>query len=244
MTTLFVSDLHLSPERPDVTLAFCDFLEHDAARADALFILGDLFEVWIGDDDPTEPAATVMQSLAALGKHKTRLFVQHGNRDFLLGRRFARATGATLLPDRQVVDIYGTHVLLMHGDRLCTDDVDYQRFRRRVRNPLYKWVLAHLPMTKRLAIATAWRAKSSAANANKPEQIMDVSQIEVEQILRDYKVRTLVHGHTHRPGRHEFEIDGESAERIVLGDWNDKGWVLRGSREGFELESFAIPSTT
>ena len=241
MTTLFVADLHLSPERPAVTRAFCDFLEKDATAADALFILGDLFEGWIGDDDPTEPAAAITRALADLGDHKTRLFVQHGDRDFLLGRRFARATGATLLPDRQVVDVYGTHVLLMHGDQLCTSDTGNRSKRRRMRNPLYKWALAHLPMSKRQAIAAAWRAQSIAANTNDPAHIADVTPEEIGHMLHDYGVRTLIHGHTHRPGRHEVEVDGEKAERIVLGYWDDHGWVVRASREGFELESFAIP---
>lgn len=240
MTTLFISDLHLAPERPEVSRAFFDFLRSDAINAGALYILGDLFEAWIGDDDPSELSRMIITALAELHDSGTQLYFQHGNRDFMVGKQFAKETGAVLLPEHHVIDLYGKSVLLLHGDTLCTDDKDYQRFRRRVRNPLGKWILRRLPLKKRLELAAKWRAGSKEINANKPEYIMDVNQQAVARQLKKHKVLTMIHGHTHRPHRHPVDLDGQAAERIVLGDWHDSGWVLRATPERLELEDFPI----
>lgn len=240
MTTFFISDLHLAPERPEVSRAFFHFLSNEARGAGALYILGDLFEAWIGDDDPSELSQLVVTALADLHASGTQLYFQHGNRDFMVGKRFARDTGAVLLPDRHVVDLYGEPVLLLHGDTLCTDDLDYQRFRRRVRNRFAIWLLGRLPLKKRLEIATRWRAGSKEANSNKPEYIMDVNQQAVEQQLRKFGVKRMIHGHTHRPQRHQIELDGEACERIVLGDWHDNAWLLRARPGELALEHFPI----
>lgn len=237
MTTLFISDLHLAPERPAITKAFYEFLENEASKAEALYILGDLFEAWVGDDDPSEFLADVISKLKELSNSGTRLYFLHGNRDFLVGKRFAKATGCTLLPEHHVIDLYGEKVLLLHGDTLCTQDVDYQRFRRKVRNPIGIWLLNRIPLKKRLKIASDWRAKSMQANSNKASNIMDVTPDEVEHLLKRYGVSKMVHGHTHRPKRHSHK----NGERIVLGDWEDHGWCLRAENDGsLELESFPI----
>lgn len=240
MSTLFISDLHLAPERPDITRAFFAFLENHA-NADALYILGDLFEAWIGDDDPSEFCRDVVHKLrefsGASGKHKQiPLYFQHGNRDFLVGRRFARETGCTLLPEHYVIDLYGEKVLLLHGDTLCTSDLAYQKFRRKVRNPIATWLLAHLPLKKRLKIASEWRTKSRQANTNKADNIMDVTPQEVIRLMEKYSVKRMIHGHTHRPDRHQHI----SGERIVLGDWQDNGWVVEADQDRIELRSFVL----
>ena len=238
MSLLFISDLHLAPERPQVTEAFYQFIDSHALGARALYILGDLFEVWIGDDDPSDMADEVQRRLAELSASGTQLFIQHGNRDFLLNRHFMRRTGATLLPDRHVVEDHGRRLLLMHGDQLCTDDRDYQRFRRKARNPIYRWVLAQLPLARRQKIATEWRRQSHQENRNKPSAIMDVNQAAVRRVMQDEQAAILIHGHTHRPARHTLD-DGQK-ERIVLGDWERLGWCLRSEQQGLELLSFAI----
>ena len=241
MSLLFISDLHLAPERPQVTEAFYQFIDSHARDARALYILGDLFEVWIGDDDPSDMAGEVQRRLAELSASGTQLFIQHGNRDFLLNRQFMRRTGATLLPDKHIVKDHGRRLLLMHGDQLCTDDLDYQRFRRKARNPVYRWVLAHLPLARRQKIATEWRLQSSQENRNKPSAIMDVNQTTVQRVMHEEQVDILIHGHTHRPARHALD-DGQK-ERIVLGDWGRLGWCLRSEEQGLELSNFSIVTT-
>lgn len=231
MTTLFISDLHLSEERPDISRAFFSLLAQRARGIEALYILGDLFEAWIGDDDPSPLAREVIAALAACSASGTALWVQHGNRDFLLGQRFARETGAGLLPDEAIIDLHGERVLLMHGDTLCSDDHDYQRFRRRVRNPLVKWLLRSLPLKRRQAIARRWRDSSRQHKSNKPENIMDVNQDTVAATMRRHRVTLLIHGHTHRPARHPLVIDGTAAERIVLGDWDKQPVILVAERD-------------
>jgi len=236
MSILFIADLHLSPQRPAVTRAFLHFLQQQAVTAQALYILGDLFEAWIGDDDNSSLSIEVQKALKELTERGIALYIQHGNRDFLLGRRFMRATGATLLGDEHIIDYQGCRALLMHGDTLCVDDIDYQRFRRRARNPLYKFCLGLLSLKRRQRLAADWRAKSAAANANKPSAIMDVNANAVDAVMEKYQISTLIHGHTHRPNRHQHS----AGERIVLGDWHDHGWVLIWDKSGFELQSFAI----
>ncbi|MGS2722376.1 UDP-2,3-diacylglucosamine diphosphatase [Porticoccus sp. GXU_MW_L64] len=236
MSTIFISDLHLAPERPQVTKAFYNFLDGEARQAEKLYILGDLFEAWVGDDDPSEFLAEIKSRLRALSDSGTRLYFLHGNRDFMVGKGFAKATGCTLLPEHHVIDLYGTAVLLLHGDTLCSDDIDYQKFRRKVRNPLGTWLLRRIPLNKRLQIAADWRAKSMNANSNKASNIMDVNNHTVEQLFSKYRVNTMIHGHTHRPARHSHN----GGERIVLGDWHHNGWVLRADANNLELCSFAI----
>ena len=240
MTTLFIADLHLSPERPAVTGAFLAFLRERAAAADALYILGDLFEAWLGDDDPSPQAREVVLALRGLSDGGTQLFFQHGNRDFLVGKRFSHETGAQLLPDVSLAKIYGKPVLVMHGDTLCLGDEDYQKFRRKVRRPLTKWLLTHLPLKKRIQIAADWRAKSMASNSNKADHIMDVDPVEVLRLMRVYGVTTMIHGHTHRPAVHELNLDGGPAQRIVLGDWGSRGWTVEAHAGRLSLSSFAI----
>jgi len=236
MAILFISDLHLSPQRPAVTRAFLHFLEQKAATAKALYILGDLFEVWIGDDDNSLLSIEIQNAFKLLTERGIPLYIQHGNRDFLLGRRFMRATGATLLEDEHIVEYLNQQALVMHGDTLCVDDIDYQRFRRKVRHPISKFCLGLLPLKRRQRLATNWRAKSQAANANKSSAIMDVNSDAVDAVLSKYCVSTLIHGHTHRPNRHQHS----GGERIVLGDWHDHGWVVIWDSNGFDLHSFAI----
>lgn len=225
MTALFVADLHLAPERPAITRAFLDFLA--SAEATDLYILGDLFEAWVGDDDDDPLARTVIAALAATSARGVRVHFQAGNRDFSVGRRFARETGARLLGDQELVSVHGRQLLLLHGDGLCTDDRAYQRFRRCVRHPLTLFALQRLPLAVRRRIARHWREASIRHNRNKPEYIMDVNEKAVAAIFRDSGTELLIHGHTHRPGRHSYQIDGRFCERIVLGDWNDAGgWFV------------------
>lgn len=237
MTTLLISDLHLSPERPAVTRAFFAFMRKKARQADALYILGDLFESWIGDDDPAPLAREVIVELKQLSDNGTRLYFMHGNRDFMIGRRFARETGCTLLPQPHVAELGGQKILLLHGDTLCTEDEAYQKFRRISRNPLVKFVMRHLPLKKRQQIAADWRRKSMAANANKSDNIMDVTSAEVERVMNEFGVSLMIHGHTHRPARHALPC----GERIVLGDWHEQGWYIRvEDNHSPELISFPI----
>ena len=238
MSVLFISDLHLAPERPAVTRAFLSFLSDRAGNAESLYILGDLFEAWIGDDDPSAMAAEVQDALRNLSDSGVNLFIQQGNRDFLLGKRFIKRCGAVLLGDEHIIEYAGHRALAMHGDSLCTDDIDYQRFRRKARNPIYKWCLSHLPLKRRQKLATDWRAKSMAANSNKASAIMDVNAQAVATVMDNHGVEVLIHGHTHRPNRHALA----SGERIVLGDWHDLGWVLCLDDSGYNLESFVISS--
>ena len=216
--TLFVSDLHLSPEQPDTTDLFLRFLSDRARRARVLYILGDLFDAWIGDDDDTY--ANIEQGLAALTASGTRCAIMRGNRDFLLGRRFARRTGCELLADPSLIRLDGETVLLMHGDLLCTDDVPYQRFRRRMRNPLVQWLFLLQPLSKRRRIAADYRQKSGAATAAKTAEIMDVNQQTVARYLHQANAARLIHGHTHRPADHRFQLDHAHATRQVLAQWH------------------------
>ena len=241
MTTLFISDLHLCAERPEVNAAFFHFLKTSAAEADALYILGDLFEAWIGDDDPAPLSQQVIRALRALTDGGTRLYFLHGNRDFAIGKRFARETGATLLKDHALVTIGNEEVLVLHGDTLCSDDIAYQKFRRRIRNPLVLGIMRRLPLKTRQNIGIKGREKSMAANSNKSASIMDVSPATVTAIMKEYGVTTMIHGHTHRPCCHKLVLDdGTAARRIVLGDWGSKGWVVSSNGKELALSSFDI----
>jgi UDP-2,3-diacylglucosamine hydrolase len=234
MTTLFISDLHLQGARPDITDRFFRFLETEAAEAEALYILGDLFEAWIGDDDPDEHNREVQAAMRRLTDAGVAGYFMHGNRDFLIGDAFAERTGFTLLDDPVVHEFHGTPVLLSHGDAYCTDDVDYQAFRRQSRNPAWQQQVLAMPIEQRRALAGEARAESQAAMVDKAEDIMDVNAGAVAAGLREAGVTTLVHGHTHRPAIHDLDLDGTPATRIVLGDWYEQGTVLRWTPEGYD----------
>ena len=241
MTTLFIADLHLEPACPARTALLLAFLQRQARSADALYILGDLFEAWIGDDDDAEPGPTVAAALRTLTEGGVPVFFLHGNRDFLLGERFAAAAGLRLLPESGVIDLAGERVLLLHGDTLCTDDRDYQAFRAQVRNPVWQAQLLALPLTQRRALAGQLRETSRQATGQKAAEIMDVHQAEVERIMRWHGVLRLIHGHTHRPAIHDGVLDGQPARRAVLGDWqDDQGSVLRCDESGWRLEPLTL----
>jgi UDP-2,3-diacylglucosamine hydrolase len=234
---LFISDLHLSPESPGLTALFLRWLRERAKGAECLYVLGDLFDAWIGDDDDTyHEVETALTAVAASG---TRCFFQHGNRDFLIGRRFARRTGWALLPDAARITLAGEPVLLLHGDLLCTDDVPYQRFRRRVRNPVVQWLFLRQPLARRRRIAADYRRRSAAAMADKSAEIMDVNADAVRRFMRRHRVRRLIHGHTHRPADHRLTIDGTAAHRHVLADWSPRGGEVLVATDG-ELHREAV----
>jgi UDP-2,3-diacylglucosamine hydrolase len=237
VTTLFVADLHLDAASPEIARQFHAFLAGEARSADALYILGDLFEAWLGDDDPDPAARATVAALRSLVDSGVRCFVMHGNRDFLIGERFCRETGAILLADGVVVELYGERMLLMHGDALCTEDVSYQRLRRIVRNPIVRWILRNMSLDRRRALARRMRAGSRAHIGVTPAEIMDVNTAAVAQALREAGVATLIHGHTHRPAVHGLSVDDNPARRIVLGDWYTQGSVLVWSRDGFQLRT-------
>jgi UDP-2,3-diacylglucosamine hydrolase len=234
-STLLVSDVHLDTSRPAITQEFLGFLAGEARAARALYILGDLFEAWIGDDDPDPEARAVISALRALTDSGVPCFVLHGNRDFLLGDRFARETGCRLLADGTVVELHGEPVLLMHGDVLCTADTSYQRLRRILRNPVALWTLRRLGLETRRRLGRKLRAGSQMHVGATAPEIMDVTPAAVIATLREAGLRTLIHGHTHRPAMHAVEVDGRKARRIVLGDWYQQGSVLEWRDDGVEL---------
>ncbi len=222
-----VSDLHLSPDRPETVRLFLDFLTGRARQAARLYILGDLFDAWIGDDDDTPPYPAVRAALAELTATGTTCALLHGNRDFLLGRAFCRNTGCILLRDPHLTHFDGTRTLLMHGDLLCTDDQDYQRFRRRVRNPLVKTLFRWKSLAARRAVAEGYRRRSGAAKADKTAAIMDANPDTVARYLGRFQATHLIHGHTHRPADHTLAVNGQSARRTVLAEWHpNRGEVL------------------
>ena len=224
---IFISDLHLSPERPATVELFLDFLRTRARAATSVYILGDLFDAWIGDDDDRPPHTEVRMALRALTASGTRCAIMHGNRDFLIGRRFARDTGCSLLEDPTLLDLCGTPTLLMHGDLLCTDDLPYQKFRRHVRNPLVIRLILWKSLEKRRAMAAEYRQKSGAATALKHGDSMDVNQKTVEAYMRRFQAVRMIHGHTHRPADHAFQLDGREVLRSVLAEWHeDSGEAL------------------
>ncbi|HET6725037.1 MAG TPA: UDP-2,3-diacylglucosamine diphosphatase [Gammaproteobacteria bacterium] len=241
MTTAFVSDLHLDARRPEVTTLFREFLANEARTLDGLYILGDLFEAWIGDDDPDPHNGVVRQDLAALTAAGVPAWFMHGNRDFLVGDAFSRETGVQLLDDPIVVDLYGTSTLLTHGDALCTDDVDYQTFRATVRNPAWQQAFLSQPVDARRRLAAQARAESQRQQSGKSMDIMDVNQGEVVKMMRDHGVTRMIHGHTHRPDTHQFAVDGVQYTRIVLGDWYEQGSILRCDESGCELQQLPLP---
>ena len=218
--TLLISDLHLDPTAPAIARQFLAFLDEAAREARTLYILGDLFEAWLGDDDPEPAGREVVTALRRLTSAGVSCYFMHGNRDFLVGRRFAADTGCTLLDDGTVVDLHGERVLLMHGDVLCTADTHYQRLRRILRNPVVNFTLRHLPLCARRGLGRKLRAGSRMHVGSTAADIMDVTPDAVIAALKSAGVRRIIHGHTHRPAAHVIDLEGTSAERWVLPDWD------------------------
>ncbi|MCB1777115.1 MAG: UDP-2,3-diacylglucosamine diphosphatase [Candidatus Competibacteraceae bacterium] len=240
MTTLFISDLHLEPTRPATTALFLAFLEQRARSAEALYILGDLFEAWIGDDDDADLGRQVAAGLRNLTGSGVPVYFLHGNRDFLLGERFAAVSGLRLLPESTVINLASEPVLLLHGDTLCIDDVDYQTFRAQVRDLAWQAQILALPLTQRRALAGQMRETSQQATRQKAMEITDVNRDEVRRIMKQHQVERLIHGHTHRPAIHDWVLDGHSMRRAVLGDWYEQGSVLCCDASGWWLESLPL----
>ncbi|GME35585.1 MULTISPECIES: UDP-2,3-diacylglucosamine diphosphatase [unclassified Pantoea] len=233
--TLFIADLHLCQEEPAITAGFLHFLQREAPHCDALYILGDLFEAWIGDDDSNPLHQQIASALRAL---PVPVYFIHGNRDFLIGRRFARASGMTLLPEEQVLTLYGHRLLIMHGDTLCTDDAGYLRFRAKVHNLWIQRLFLALPLWIRKRIASRMRADSKQANQHKSQTIMDVNQDAVAAAMLRQQVPLLIHGHTHRPAIHTLSLKGETAQRAVLGAWHSRGSMIQLDASGIQLIEF------
>ncbi len=232
---LFISDLHLDAARPRATELFLAFLRENANDTDALYILGDLFEAWLGDDDPDPHHARVQDAMRALTDTGVAGFFMHGNRDFLVGERFAARTGFTLLDDPAVIDLFGQRTLLMHGDTLCTDDVNYQKVRTMFRDPDWQREFLAQPLEARQAFANSARAESKAAQAGLAMDIMDVNRDAVDAAFLEHGLARLIHGHTHRPGVQTYLLEGKPRQRIVLGDWYEQGSVLTATPDGLSL---------
>ena len=237
---LLISDLHLEEQRPDITRAFLRFLETRASAAEALYILGDFFEVWVGDDGMTPYQHQIAAALRTLSDSGTRIYLMHGNRDFMIGKAFCREAGCTLLTDPHIAMLRGKRVLLMHGDSLCTRDEGYIRMRRLLRNPLSLFVLHSLSLARRQKIASKLRSTSKQETRMKASDIVDVTPDEVIRVMHKHKVRTLIHGHTHRPATHSLQLDGQPAQRIVLGDWDRQAWALQIDDSGFHQAPFEL----
>lgn len=233
MAVYLISDLHLSDSRPDINRVFFEFLRGPARQAESLYILGDLFEYWAGDDDLVDPFnESIAAALAEYSRTGPVLRFMHGNRDFLLGGEFAKACGGRLIEDPYTLDLFGTPTLLMHGDTLCTDDIDYQRFRTQVRAPAWQKGFLALPLEQRKRQIEAVRQTSESEKTRKAPEIMDVNPGAVEAALREHAYPRLIHGHTHRPARHVHRVDGRTCERWVLADWYRTGSYLRCDERG------------
>ena len=239
MTTLFISDLHLQNQHPEVTHGFYRFLQERASTADRLYILGDFFDYWIGDDDESlgEEVAIQLRTLSDTG---VDIAIMHGNRDFLLGEDFARRAGVRLIEDPSVIDLYGRKTLLLHGDSLCTGDVTYMAMREQFRNPEWQAQILAQPLPVRRALAEQLRQKSKTMNSVKADDIMDVTPAAVEALMAEHHVDLMIHGHTHRPQVHNLQVNGKPAQRMVLGDWHDDGWCIVADGERIELESWPL----
>jgi UDP-2,3-diacylglucosamine hydrolase len=241
MTRLFVSDVHLDASAPEATEQFVEFLRSHASRAEAFYILGDLFEVWVGDDDPSTEKARIVTALRELSDSGVACFIIHGNRDFLLGRQFCDRSGCRLLADPIIAELDGERVLVTHGDALCTDDHAYQELRSSVRTADWQRRFLALPFHIRDRLANRARAGSKAHNARTAPRIQDVNPAAVELAFRTTRTRRMIHGHTHRPGIHETMVDGEPAQRIVLGAWYEEGSYLTYDNGRYELNT--LPRT-
>lgn len=234
---LFISDLHLALDKPEITRRFLQFLRNYADKASAVYILGDLFDAWIGDDDFTPPNRTIRLELKHLSDTGVAVYLQTGNRDFLLGQGFAQETGVRLLGEYAVIDLYGVPTLLTHGDLLCTDDIAYQRFREQSRHPAWQSKILSKPLLVRLLAARWYRLRSYLHKRHKTAEIMDVNQDTVVATMMQYRCLRLIHGHTHRPAVHDFTINGAAAQRYVLAAWNKQaGYILRWNQHSCHVE--------
>ena len=237
---LLISDLHLEPGRPDITAALFAFLERNANTCSALYILGDLFEVWIGDDDTSELSTAVANALNIFHEAGADIFILHGNRDFLLGASYAASCGASLIEDSTVIDTPIGPALVLHGDDLCLDDVEYINFRNTVRQESWQQDFLGKTLSERRAFADQARQQSQQATSTKENAIMDVNASAVERRLRETEQKLMIHGHTHRPQVHELDMGEDKAQRVVLGDWDNHGWFAEIDAEGLRLEKFPL----
>lgn len=239
MSTLFISDLHLEPGRPEIGEQFLGFLATEARESEALYILGDLFEAWLGDDDPSPYYGEMKSALRELTSAGVPVYFMHGNRDFMIGADFAAETGVAILSDPTLVDLYGDRILLCHGDSLCTDDVHYQQVRAMTRKPEWQAMMLAKSVEERIEFALQARKESMERGDSLSDEIMDVNQDAVAAMLDEHGVDLMLHGHTHRPAVHSIDLADRSATRIVLGDWYDQGSIVRWDENGPRLE--AIP---
>jgi len=236
---LFISDLHLSPERPDIIQLFLKFLDEKQETAQRLYILGDFVEYWLGDDDKAEGLSSVIKRLKAFSENGIKVYLMHGNRDFLIGQDFASRCGAELIHEPFKLKLNQKHILLMHGDTLCTDDTRYQMFRNMVRTPKWQQDFLSKPLTERVEIAQAMRETSKKETQEKTEAIMDVNQDAVTTAFVEHETQLIIHGHTHRPAIHQLEVNNNPAVRVVLGDWYSQGSYLElNDINSFDLKEF------
>jgi len=235
LVTYFIADLHLSQSRTDITDCFVSFLENEAVKAEVLYILGDLFESWIGDDDDSPFVDIISSALLTLNKTGTLIYYIHGNRDFLLGEKYAKKCGMVLLSEIKLIDLYGQPSVIMHGDTLCTRDVGYQKFRKKSRSWWWQTLIKALPLSVRRNKAENYRKQSAQATSMKSQEIMDVTPDEVVKCLEQYNCQWLIHGHTHRPAVHDITANNQPAQRIVLGDWYEQGAWLKVNADSFTL---------
>ncbi|PMH46744.1 UDP-2,3-diacylglucosamine diphosphatase [Vibrio sp. 10N.286.49.B3] len=237
MTTLFIADLHLTPSRPDITECFLRFMQEEAPHADALYVLGDLFEFWIGDDDRSDFSQQIKHTFKTLVDSGVPCFFTQGNRDFLIGKRFSKETGVTLLDETSIIDLYGSKAVVLHGDTLCTDDVKYLAYRQKVHQPWLQWVFNRIPFFIKKKIVSRVQSDIQQEKQTKSIDIMDVNQQEVDRVLATYNVDLMIHGHTHRPNVHTIHTSTGDKTRIVLGDWYSQGSILVATRDGQWLEN-------
>ena len=235
MTTFFISDIHISEQYPEIGEQLIDFLENQAQQSDALYILGDLFEYWLGDDDTNHEYKKIQSALKLFTGTKTPTYFMHGNRDFLIGETFANETGITILSDPSIIDLYGEKVLISHGDIFCTDDIEYQSNRKQTRDPNWQKMILGKSLKERKKLACEARKKSSMHTQQTKELLMDVNQSEINKTFKKYSLNQIIHGHTHKPAIHNSMINGELYKRIVLGDWYEQGSVLKWDQSGPEL---------
>ena len=233
----FISDLHLDPNENKRTEAFLNFLSNDCIKYEALFILGDLFEYWVGDDDNSSLAVQVKKSLKNYSNQGNKIYFTHGNRDFLIGSKFAKDSGIQIIKDQHIMAHSGKKIMLSHGDVFCTDDHEYQDLKSRIRSK--KWVddFLNQPLNERIAIAEDMRSKSKDASSNKPENIMDTNKDSIDHCIKHNNLDLLIHGHTHRP---EIKKLSNGSIKVVLGSWEDEGWVFEYDHDHFDLKSFSI----
>ncbi len=235
MTTLFISDIHISEQHPEICDQLIDFLENHTQQSKALYILGDLFEYWLGDDDTNPEYKRIKLALKKISNKNIPTYFMHGNRDFLIGESFARETGITILSDPSIIELYNEKILISHGDIFCTDDIDYQSSRKLTRDPNWQKIILGKSLEERKAFAYEARKKSSIHTQKTNEALMDVNQSEINKAFKKYGLNKIIHGHTHKPAIHNSIINGEPYKRIVLGDWYEQGSVLKWSQSGPEL---------